>query len=225
VSEKTLMRIKAATFDVGGVLYSDDAFKRAIFTALNLLTKVSQTEFDQVYLSHLSSQTGSLRSKLCESFLGSLAKKQELMELTNSRWLFNDSDKYQDGADCLIRLKQAGLKIGILANQPKTSADRLAQDGLLKYIDFLGISALVGFEKPDLNFFKLALAELKFPADQIIHIGNRIDTDVKPAKTVGMKAVWVRRGEANPTPSEADLAAADITVSDLNNLPELISSL
>jgi putative hydrolase of the HAD superfamily len=83
----------------------------------------------------------------------------------------------------------------------------------------------VGFEKPDLNFFKLALAELKFPADQIIHIGNRIDTDVKPAKTVGMKAVWVRRGEANPTPSEADLAAADITVSDLNNLPELISSL
>ena len=40
-----------------------------------------------------------------------------------------------------------------------------------------------------------------------------------------MKTVWVRRGEANPDPSASDLAAADITVSDLKSLPELINSL
>jgi putative hydrolase of the HAD superfamily len=66
---------------------------------------------------------------------------------------------------------------------------------------------------------------LAIPADQIIHIGNRIDTDVNPAKALGMKTVWVRRGEANPDPSKDDLAAPDITVTDLKNLPELIISL
>jgi FMN phosphatase YigB (HAD superfamily) len=40
-----------------------------------------------------------------------------------------------------------------------------------------------------------------------------------------MKTVWVRRGEANPDPSKDDLVAADITVSDLKSLPELIKSL
>jgi putative hydrolase of the HAD superfamily len=219
------MKVKAATFDMGGVLYSDDAFKRAIFSALNQLTTVSKSDFDQVYLSHLKSQTGSLRSKLCVAFLGSLEKKSELMELTNKQWLFNDDDQYQDGRECLIRLKQAGLKIGIVANQPKSSADRLTQDGLLQHIDFLGISAIVGFDKPDPAFFNLAIKELELPAQDIIHIGNRIDTDVNPAKALGMKTVWVRRGEANPDPSKNDLAAADITVSDLKSLPELITSL
>jgi len=219
------MKVKAATFDIGGVLYSDDAFKRAIFSALNQLTTVSKSDFDQVYLSHLKSQSGSLRSKLCEAFLGSLDKKSELMALTNGRWLFNDDDQYQDGRQCLIKLKQAGLKIGIIANQPKASADRLKADNLLQYIDFLGISAVVGFEKPDPAFFKLAIKELALPAQEIIHIGNRIDTDVNPAKVLGMKTVWVRRGEANPDPSKDDLAAADITVSDLKTLPELITSL
>ena len=219
------MKVKAATFDIGGVLYSDDAFKRAIFSALNQLTTVSKSDFDQVYLSHLKSQSGSLRSKLCEVFLGSLDKKSELMELTNSRWLFNDDDQYQDGRQCLIKLKQAGLKIGIIANQPTASADRLKADDLLQYIDFLGISAIVGFDKPDPAFFTLAIKELALPADQIIHIGNRIDTDVNPAKALGMRTVWVRRGEANPDPSKDDLAAADITVSDLKSLPELITSL
>ncbi|NCX09838.1 MAG: HAD family hydrolase, partial [Actinobacteria bacterium] len=49
--------------------------------------------------------------------------------------------------------------------------------------------------------------------------------DVNPAKSLGMKTVWVRRGEANPNPSKADLEAADITVGDLKNLPELIKAL
>ena len=103
------MKVKAATFDIGGVLYSDDAFKRAIFSALNQLTTVTQSDFDQIYLAHLKSQSGSLRSKLCEAFLGSLDKKSELMAIANKQWLFNDNDQYQDGKECLIKLKQPEL--------------------------------------------------------------------------------------------------------------------
>ncbi|NCU78084.1 MAG: hypothetical protein EBV61_01840, partial [Actinobacteria bacterium] len=70
------MQLTAVTFDIGGVIYSDDVFKRAVFTALTKLSSgVEQAAFDQVYTQHLKSQSGSLRSKLCQHFLGSLDKK------------------------------------------------------------------------------------------------------------------------------------------------------
>lgn len=220
------MKVAGATFDIGGVIYSDDVFKRAVFTALNQLSKgVSQSDFDQVYNDHLKSQSGSLRSKLCEKFLGSLEKKNELMEITTASWIFTPQDLYQDVKACITALKQAGAKIGIVANQPASVLSSLKSDQLYPLFDFFGISAVVGVEKPDLTIYQLAIKELATPVDQMIHIGNRIDTDVMPAKSLGMRTVWVRRGEANPDPSALDLAQADITVSDLRDLPRLIFNL
>jgi putative hydrolase of the HAD superfamily len=220
------MQPLAVTFDIGGVIYSDDVFKRAIFTALNKLsTGVKQTDFDQVYQEHLKSQSGSLRSKLCEHFLGSLEKRDELMQIATQNWLFTPDDLYQDSKASITALKSAGVKIGIVANQPASVVESLKADQIYDLIDFLGVSAIVGIEKPNPAIFELAISKLATPANQIIHIGNRIDTDVLPAKKLGMKTVWVRRGEANPDPTAADLAQADITVDDLTNLTQLISKL
>ncbi|MFM7495513.1 MAG: HAD family hydrolase [Candidatus Nanopelagicus sp.] len=220
------MQPLAVTFDIGGVIYSDDVFKRAVFTALNKLsTGVKQADFDQVYQEHLKSQSGSLRSKLCEHFLGSLEKRDELMQIATQNWLFTPDDLYQDSKASITALKSAGVKIGIVANQPASVVESLKADQIYDLIDFLGVSAIVGIEKPNPAIFELAISKLATPADQIIHIGNRIDTDVLPAKKLGMKTVWVRRGEANPDPTAADLAQADITVDDLTNLTQLISKL
>jgi putative hydrolase of the HAD superfamily len=220
------MKAAAVTFDIGGVIYSDDVFKRAIFNALNKLSAgVNQSDFDQVYNAHLKSQSGSLRSKLCEKFLGSLEKKSELMQIATDNWIFTPSDLYQDAKACVTALKETGAKIGIVANQPATSVNSLKSDHLFELIDFLGISAIVGIEKPDIKIFELAIKELAVDPTKAIHIGNRIDTDVIPAKKLGMKTVWVRRGEANPDPSADDLKQADITVNDLSNLPALIAAL
>jgi putative hydrolase of the HAD superfamily len=162
---------------------------------------------------------------LCEKFLGSLEKKSELMQIATENWIFTPSDLYQDAKACVTALKETGAKIGIVANQPATSVNSLKSDHLFELIDFLGISAIVGIEKPDIKIFELAIKELAVDPTKAIHIGNRIDTDVMPAKKLGMKTVWVRRGEANPDPSAEDLKQADITVNDLSNLPALIAAL
>jgi putative hydrolase of the HAD superfamily len=220
------MQLSAVTFDIGGVIYSDDVFKRAVFIALTKLSSgVDQAAFDQVYTQHLKSQSGSLRSKLCQHFLGSLDKRDELMKIATDNWIFKPSDLYQDSKESIVKLKNAGLKIGIVANQPASVVESLKADQIYDLVDFLGVSAIVGFEKPDQKFFELAISKLAIPANQIIHVGNRIDTDVLPAKRLGMKTVWVRRGEANPDPTPTDLSQADLTVLDLWQLPELISKL
>ena len=220
------MRLQAATFDIGGVIYSDEVFKRAIYLALSKLSSgVDQADFDRVYNQHLQSQSGSLRSKLCQHFLGSLDKRDELMNIATANWLFKPDDLYQDSKVAILKLKAAGLKIGVVANQPASVVDSLKSDQLYEMIDFLGVSAIVGIEKPDKAIFELAIKKLNLPADKIIHIGNRIDTDVIPAKSLGMKTVWVRRGEANPNPSETDLMQADLTVDNLEKIPQLIANL
>jgi len=220
------MQPQAVTFDIGGVIYSDDVFKRAIFKALNKLSaNVDQAAFDQVYNQHLESQSGSLRSKLCQHFLGSLDKRDQLMEIATQNWLFTPNDLYQDSKACIHEFKNMGVKIGIVANQPASVVNSLKSDQIYDLIDFLGVSAIVGIEKPDKAIFELAIAKLATPANEIIHIGNRIDTDVLPAKSLGMKTVWVRRGEANPNPTPADLKQADLTVDNLTNLPELIKKI
>ena len=220
------MKFAAATFDVGGIIYSDEVFKKAIFAAIeNYAGTIDPTRFENVYEAHLKSHSGSLRSKLCMEFFGSLDLKKEIMEFATARWNFEPSDLYSDAKATINELREAGLKIGLVANQPKSAVDSLKRDGIFDLVDFLGISAVVGLEKPDPKFFELALNKLGTKADETIHIGNRLDTDVLPAKSLGMKTVWILRGEANTTPSNADLAVPDIVAKNLENIPELIEKL
>jgi putative hydrolase of the HAD superfamily len=220
------MKPQAVTFDIGGIIYSDDVFKRSIFGALvEIIGNVDSQEFDRIYVDHLKSQSGSLRSKLCIAFLGSLDKKDELMAKATQRWLFTESDLYLDAKSCMEDIRETGAKIGIVANQAETSLDALKRDQLAPLIDFFGISAIVGIEKPDPKIFQLALSELGSEASRTVHIGNRLDTDVLPAQSFGMRTVWILRGEANPSPSDADLKRPDIVLSSLAGVPEAIAAL
>jgi len=220
------MNFAAATFDVGGIIYSDDVFKRAIYAAIEKYAgPIDSARFEKVYEDHLKSHSGSLRSKLCMEFFGSLDLKGEIMEFATARWNFEPSDMYSDAKATIAELKAAGLKIGLVANQPKSAVDSLKRDGIFDLVDFLGISAIVGLEKPDPKIFELALTELRTKAEETIHIGNRLDTDVLPAKSLGFKTAWILRGEANPTPSQEDLKVPDIVAKDLINLTDQIAKL
>jgi len=220
------MKPQAVTFDIGGIIYSDDVFKRAIFGALEELAGTIDTQkFETVYTDHLKSQTGSLRSKLCIAFLGSLDAKEDLMQRATARWIFTESDLYSDARSCIETMRTSGCKIGIVANQARTVVQALERDGIANLVDFLGVSAIVGIEKPSPEIFELALAELGTPAAQTLHVGNRLDTDVLPAQKLGMRTAWILRGEANPDPTETDLKVPDIVLPSLIGIPEAIAAL
>ena len=217
---------QGVTFDIGGIIYSDDVFKRAIFGALEEIAgNIDTQKFEGVYNGHLKSQSGSLRSKLCIAFLGSLDAKADLMQRATARWIFTESDLYSDARSCIEKMRDAGCKIGIVANQARTVVQALERDGIANLVDFLGVSAIVGIEKPSPAIFELALAELGTPAGQTLHIGNRLDTDVLPAQKLGMRTAWILRGEANPDPTDADLKTPDIVLPSLVGIPEAIAAL
>ncbi len=83
------------------------------------------------------------------------------------------------------------FNLGIIANQPREVVAVLENLGLLKYFQVHGISQIVGMSKPYPEFFNWALKQAACEPRESIMIGDRVDNDVKPARSIGMKTIWL----------------------------------
>lgn len=83
-------------------------------------------------------------------------------------------------------------------------------------------SAEYGVAKPDSAFFLRVIAEANVPADSILYVGDRVDNDVLPARAVGMRTVFIRRGPWGYIHALKDEAAlADLRLDSLQELASL----
>ena len=48
--------------------------------------------------------------------------------------------------------------------------------------------------KPDPAFFRVLLDTVAWDAEEIVYVGDRLDNDLKPAKSAGMRTAFIRRG-------------------------------
>ncbi len=83
-------------------------------------------------------------------------------------------------------------QLGIIANQPEQIVGYLKHRGLLNYFRVLGISDVVGYRKPDKALFQWALQQARSEPENCVMIGDRIDHDVLPARSLGMRTILAR---------------------------------
>jgi putative hydrolase of the HAD superfamily len=213
-------RVDVVFCDVGGPIYSDDNFTSAVLAGLDDLRAergegpVDRGAFTAIFEELRTTQSGGLRRRLARDLLGDESLRHALHERTAKHWVHPPGTLYPD-ALALFRELHGHVTLGVVANQEATTVEALRRDGFGELIDIWGISALVGHEKPSREFFEWALAEAGTDAEHAVHIGNRLDTDVRPAKALGMGTVWVTRGEAPSDPTPEQLAEADLSVPDL----------
>jgi FMN phosphatase YigB (HAD superfamily) len=214
---------RAVFLDVGGPVYDDRNYVVAVLRALDEMRAergeqpVDRGTFERVYDDVRQGQRGSLRTALAESFLGSADRRHELHERTRAYWTHPPGTLYPDVLP-LLRTLHGRVTVGIVANQERTVVDSLERDGVAPYVSVWGVSAVVGLEKPSRAFFEWAMAEAGATAEECVHIGNRLDTDVRPARALGLSTVWVLRGEAPPEPTPEQLGEPDLAVRDLTGL-------
>ncbi len=219
--------LQAVFIDVGGPIYDDDNYVRAVLTALDEIRAVQgrdpveRSEFRRIYDRVRAAQGGSLRTALAEELLGEKALRGELHERTRAHWVHPVGTMYDDVIP-FLRAVHGQLVVAIVANQERAVIDALRRDGVGDLVDVWGISAVVGHEKPSPEFFHWALSEAGVQAAQTVHIGNRLDTDVRPAKQLGLATVWVLRGEAPDEPTPEQLAEPDLAVRELRGLAEVL---
>jgi putative hydrolase of the HAD superfamily len=122
-------------------------------------------------------------------------------------------------------LRNAGYRLGVIANQPSQVRAALARDGLVPFFDTMGVSDDLGLHKPDPALFARTLEIAGVAGARAAMVGDRLDYDVVPAKANAMRTVWVLRGEAPDDPTPAQLAVPDVAIEDLTELPEALVAL
>jgi putative hydrolase of the HAD superfamily len=107
----------------------------------------------------------------------------------------------------LERLKQKGLKLGIISNFYGNIETLCREFGFLPYMDVILDSAVVGLKKPDPKLFQLALQRLGHKAEEVAFVGDSFERDMMPAKSLGMKTYWLIGDQdiTPPDPSQVDV--------------------
>jgi len=104
-----------------------------------------------------------------------------------------------DGAAELVTTLQGQRRIGLLTNGPTDiQRHKFEATGLADFFDAVVISGQVGLGKPDPAVFTYALAQLGTTADTTVMVGDNWGRDVVGARSVGMPAVWLAGGRAQP---------------------------
>jgi putative hydrolase of the HAD superfamily len=219
--------VEAVFLDVGGPIYDDENFARAVIAALADLRReqgrepVAEADFRRVYDRVRERQHGSLRTALARELLGDESLREALHERTRRYWVHPVGTLYPD-VEPFLKALHGKVRIGVLANQERPVVEALRRDGIAGYIDVWGVSAVVGHEKPSPELFEWALAQAGTGAARAVHIGNRLDTDVRPAQRLGLGTVWVVRGEAPDEPTPQQLSEPDLTVPSLEGLADVL---
>ncbi|WP_349017154.1 RbtT/DalT/CsbX family MFS transporter [Streptomyces luteolus] len=222
--------VELVLFDVGGTLYDDDCFAQALHRAVRELAEEStpgaggpdwdDAEFWAVYDAQRERGTGSLRTAMAKRYAP--GRDEELARRARKHWQYPADALYQDVKPVLTALS-GRYRLGIVANSPTTVLDALRRDGLLDLFDVTVLAEQIGVRKPDVTAFQYALREAGVSADRVLYVGNRLDTDIRPAHRVGMRAVWMLRGEAAPAPTQAQLAEPDAVLTTLTGLPVVLA--
>lgn len=94
-------------------------------------------------------------------------------------------------ADAMSALRARGIKTAIVSNS-EGMLDRLfAQLGISGCFDALVDSGKVGHEKPGARIFEIACERTGKRADQALHLGDTVATDVVGARAAGMRAALI----------------------------------
>lgn len=128
----------------------------------------------------------------------------------------NRVDLFDDVVAALHQLVSLGLTVGALSNG---NAD-VNQVGLGKFFNFALNAVSGGAPKPHEVMFERAAKLANCQCQQIVHVGDDLDSDIAGAKAAGMVTIWLNREGGKST---SDLA--DFEISSLSQLSSIVDQL
>jgi HAD superfamily hydrolase (TIGR01662 family) len=101
---------------------------------------------------------------------------------------------YPETLEVLQQLKANGIKIAIVSNTPKLSVDGVLEKfGFDRLFDAVCFSYDVGFLKTDPGLFDAAMEKLGVAKDEVVMVGDSLETDIVGAEKAGVTPVLIDR--------------------------------
>ncbi len=230
--------LDAVLFDIDDTLYSTTAFatqarRNAIGAMIAVGLDVSEeegvrelTEVVQEFTSNYDEHLDRLLDRLGPGRWGGrnpavlIAAGVIAYHQTKER----DLKPLPDAVGILRALHQARVRTGIVsAGLQVKQAEKLVRLGVLPWLDpgAIFFSDQLGVSKPNPKIYVKACLAMRVPPSRVLYVGDRPETDIAPAKAVGMKTVHYRgaHGRYSATPANP---AADHEVELLTDLRPIL---
>ena len=108
-------------------------------------------------------------------------------------------EPYPDVLPALRELRDRGVTLVIASNWDCSLPEWLRPAGILELVDGVVNSAEVGAAKPAPRVFQRALAVAGVEPGEALHVGDKVDNDIKGAAAAGVRGVLLQR-EGEPPP-------------------------
>lgn len=120
----------------------------------------------------------------------------------------------------ILQTLRSKRKLGLITNfaYPPAIHSILKRFGLGEFFDVILISREVGWVKPSPKIFQVALSSLNLRSNQCVFVGDDAEADIKGAKGVGMKTIFVSK-------KGSTCQEADATIHHVTQLPSAIDKL
>jgi putative hydrolase of the HAD superfamily len=105
---------------------------------------------------------------------------------------------YPDAPGALEQLRDRGLRLVVVSNWDVSLHDQLGQDGLGQLLHGVVSSAELGAAKPAPAAFHRGLDLAGVPAEEAVHVGDRVQEDVEGARAAGISPILVMRDGQPP---------------------------
>ena len=223
---------RAALFDIGGPIDLEFAWEAAMDSAIAAACGLEGIRVDQAMVEEASEVAVAAfapdaYAHMVETLCGGDPQSSERVR-QRVRAMVGNLEVFQlrpDVDSLLRRLRERGLKLGIVANQPEAAYRRLERAGIADLFDYHGLSGTTGLRKPDPQAFLAAAAALGLPPSACIMVGDRIDNDIVPAKALGMATIQFRGGRHRRQRPRRSDEEPDWVVTDVLELERAIKDL
>jgi HAD superfamily hydrolase (TIGR01509 family) len=126
-------------------------------------------------------------------------------------------------------LPQLMLPLALWANtrvaQETAVRDWLDRAGLGPLFDWVITSVDAGARKPAPEFFQYALVRCGLTKDDLLFVGNQLNSDIAGGEAFGIRTVWLCGSSYRSVDDAPCLARATYTIDTLYSLPPLVQKL
>jgi len=186
-------------FDIGNVIFYDLPLLARIWSNFYLTLKEAgwQASFEQVmeYREQILTEDSIGRTTpmrlIAQRYAPGIPESIRQKAVEGWDHLYPGANHPLPGIAAIIEQLRGSYRLGIIANQPGLALDELEKHDLKHLFDHIIISDLVGYHKPDVRIFEEAMRRTGADPKNSIMVGDRIDNDIRPAKMLGMKTVWL----------------------------------
>src|SRR5467141_2847890 len=176
-------------FDLGNTLISEErAWERRIQRLVSSLERYGRCRAIEEVRAALREASEKFAPRLITRAIEKLIDDLECRKsiLAEARY-DKELESLYEGAEQTLGALSSRYRIGVIANQPAGTEERLRKWGLMSFISICLSSTEVGLEKPNAAIFQLALSQSGCQPPQAVMIGDRLDNDVRPARLLGWK--------------------------------------